>query len=102
MVQATVNLERVALKWRELAERRRNHFVDLYRSGRWRHYYSSEEFLSEMNEAVALAQRWAKIAPRREEPPQAAGAAKSPAAAVPAPTPAPESAPAPRRKAKAA
>jgi uncharacterized repeat protein (TIGR03809 family) len=70
MVKATVKLENVALKWRALAERRRDHHIDLYKSGRWRHYYTDQEFLKEMRAAIALAQRWAKIAPRPEEPAQ--------------------------------
>jgi len=67
MVSATVRMERVALKWRALAERRRAHFIELYKSGRWRHYYSDQDFLAEMRNAIAMAQRWAKIAPRPEE-----------------------------------
>jgi uncharacterized repeat protein (TIGR03809 family) len=67
MVQATVKLEAVALKWRALAERRRDHHIDLYKTGRWQHYYSDQEFLSEMRAAIALAQRWARIAPRPDE-----------------------------------
>ena len=67
MVAATVKMERIALKWRELAERRRAHYVDLYRSGRWKHYYSDEEFITEMRKADALARRWAVIAPLPEE-----------------------------------
>ena len=67
MVKATVRLESVALKWRALAERRRDHHIELYKSGRWRHYYTDQEFLAEMRNAIALAQRWAKIAPRPEE-----------------------------------
>jgi len=67
MVKATVIMERIALKWRDLAERRRDHFIDLYRSGRWKHYYTSEEMLTELRDATAIAQRWAKIAPRPEE-----------------------------------
>ena len=67
MVQATVKLGAVALKWRALAERRRDHHLDLYKTGRWRHYYTDQEFLVEMRAAIALAQRWARIAPRSEE-----------------------------------
>ena len=37
-----------AQKWRDLAERRRAHFIDLYRSGRWKHYYTNEEFLDHL------------------------------------------------------
>jgi uncharacterized repeat protein (TIGR03809 family) len=67
MVKATVKLEAVALKWRALAERRRDHHLDLYKTGRWQHYYTNREFLAELRTAIALAQRWAKIAPRPEE-----------------------------------
>jgi len=55
-----------ALKWRDLAERRRAHFVELYQTGCWRHYYSEDRFTFEMRQAIALAERWAKIAPRPE------------------------------------
>ena len=67
MVKATARLEAVALKWRALAERRRDHHLELYKSGRWRHYYTDQEFLAEMRNAIAIAQRWARIAPRPEE-----------------------------------
>jgi len=67
MVQATVKLEAAALKWRALAERRREHHIELYRTGRWRHYYTEQQFLIELRTAIALAQRWATIAPRPEE-----------------------------------
>jgi len=56
-----------ALKWRDLAERRRAHFVELYRSGRWKHYYTDEEFVVQLREATMAAYRWAKIAPRPED-----------------------------------
>jgi len=54
-------------KWRDLAERRRAHFVDLYQSGRWKHYYTEEQFHACMREVVAAAEAWARIAPRRPE-----------------------------------
>ena len=74
MRQASGKWELVALKWRNLAERRRAHHVDLYKSGRWKHYYSDDEFVAEMSAANAIAQRWASIAPLPEE--------REPAAAV--------------------
>jgi len=55
-------LDEVAQKWRALAERRLAHFVELYESGRWRHYYSEEQLLHRMREAVRLSERWAQIA----------------------------------------
>ena len=52
----------VARKWRDLADRRRAHFAELYRSGRWRHYYTEEEFLIRMREVVKAAETWAQLA----------------------------------------
>ena len=67
IAQAKAQWAEVALKWRDLAERRRAHFIDLYKSGRWKHYYTDNEFREELGRAVAIAQRWARIAPRPGE-----------------------------------
>jgi hypothetical protein len=67
MLAATRKWQRIALKWRSLAEQRRDHHLDLYKSGRWKHYYTGEEFLAEMTQAVAIAERWAQIAPLPDE-----------------------------------
>lgn len=56
-------LDEVAQKWRVLAERRCAHFLELHHSGRWKHYYSEEQFLDRLREAVRLSERWAEIAP---------------------------------------
>jgi uncharacterized repeat protein (TIGR03809 family) len=59
----------IAQKWRDLAERRRDHFVGLYDSGRWKHYYFSEdEFLEQMREVFAAAEKWSEIAPHPADP----------------------------------
>jgi uncharacterized repeat protein (TIGR03809 family) len=73
-------LDAVAQKWRVLAERRRAHFFDLHASGRWKHYYSENQFLYRMREAIRLAQRWAEIAPPMDEvaPAQDASLAERP------------------------
>jgi uncharacterized repeat protein (TIGR03809 family) len=55
-------LEEVAQKWRDLAERRCVYFLELHRSGRWRHYYSEEQFLVRLREAIRLNERWLEIA----------------------------------------
>jgi uncharacterized repeat protein (TIGR03809 family) len=60
----TYALDGVAQKWRALAERRRAHFVELYDSGRWKRYYSEEQFLHRMREAIRLTEQWADVAPR--------------------------------------
>ena len=64
MSKATETMERVALKWRDLAERRREHLIELYQSGRWQRYYTEDEFLIEVRAADAMVKRWAKIAPK--------------------------------------
>jgi uncharacterized repeat protein (TIGR03809 family) len=60
-------LDEVSHKWRRLAERRHEHFVELFHSGRWKHYYAEERFLDFMREAVRLAERWSVIAPPSAE-----------------------------------
>ena len=60
---STPALDEVAQKWLALAERRRAHFVELYHTGRWKRYYSEEQFLLKMREAIKATDRWAEIAP---------------------------------------
>ncbi len=52
----------VARKWHALAERRRAHVVELRETGRWRHYYTAEELLNVLREAVNTRDAWARIA----------------------------------------
>ena len=61
--RSTLVLDEAAQKWRALAERRRAHFVELYHTGRWKRYYSEEQFLLKMREAMKASDRWAQIAP---------------------------------------
>ena len=61
MREASRKWQAIGLKWRDLAERRANHHVELFQSGRWKHYYTDERFLFEMRDAILLAQRWSKI-----------------------------------------
>jgi uncharacterized repeat protein (TIGR03809 family) len=67
-------LDAVAQKWRQLAERRRAHFVELFHSGRWKLYYSEEQYLERLGEASRLAERWALIAPLPTDTPMPAPA----------------------------
>jgi uncharacterized repeat protein (TIGR03809 family) len=57
-------LHKVAQKWRDLVERRREHFVELFESGRWKLYFSEEQFLHLLRDVVASSERWAMVAPR--------------------------------------
>jgi uncharacterized repeat protein (TIGR03809 family) len=54
----------VAHRWRDLAEKRRLHLLELYDSGRWRHYYSEREFHAAMRDAVNATERWSALAPQ--------------------------------------
>lgn len=65
-------MDNAARKWRVLAERRQAHFVELYQSGRWKHYYSEAEFMAAMRQAAHAAERWADLAPRAGDYRQAA------------------------------
>jgi uncharacterized repeat protein (TIGR03809 family) len=75
------HFNKIAAKWRDLAEKRRQYFVELHSSGRWRHYYKSEaQFLLRMRAAAMLAEGWEILIPYDE---QAAPAAKPAAPAAP-------------------
>src|SRR5262245_36420007 len=64
-----------ARKWHALAERRRRHYVDLYRSERWRRYFKEETFLLLMRDAIQNAENWARILERMNAPGEGAKAA---------------------------
>jgi hypothetical protein len=54
--------ENVARKWLALAERRKVHVFELRDSGRWRHYYTWEQLLDAVREAVNSRDEWARLA----------------------------------------
>ena len=58
-------LDGVARKWVALAERRTAHIVELYDTGRWRHYYTQAELVAALREAIRVRDQWARIAGRR-------------------------------------
>ena len=97
----------LARRWHHLADRRLAHFTELYRSGRWRHYYRSEaQFAERMLDVIKAAKIWAELA--GQAPPtvtvpvaamQEAHGAQEAIPAAPAPLPArAELATAPRAK----
>lgn len=62
----------IVRRWCDLAERRFAHYTDLYRSGRWRHYYATEEqFSAHMLDVIKAVKLWAKLAGR--QPPATPG-----------------------------
>ncbi|CAN5321948.1 hypothetical protein BH10PSE10_BH10PSE10_19160 [soil metagenome] len=50
-------------RWRMLAERRLNHLVELYESGRWKVYYKEPDFLKAIQEARLALKTWEQLAP---------------------------------------
>jgi uncharacterized repeat protein (TIGR03809 family) len=54
--------EQVAQRWCDLAERRRSHFIELYESGRWKHYYTEADFVIRLREVISAAEQWQKLA----------------------------------------
>jgi uncharacterized repeat protein (TIGR03809 family) len=54
----------VVRKWHALAERRRKHYVELYRSERWRRYFTEEVFLLRMRDVIQNVEDWQKILDR--------------------------------------
>ena len=48
-------------KWHALAERRRNYFVELYRSERWRRYFTEEAFRRQMKDVIQNVEIWDKV-----------------------------------------
>jgi hypothetical protein len=56
------DLKDVTRRWQALAERRLASYEELYRSGRWRHYYASqEEFAARMLDVIKAAKAYQKL-----------------------------------------
>ena len=53
--------EEMARRWQSLAERRRQHLLELYRSGRWRRYYSEDQLMAQMRDAVRGVEQWGHL-----------------------------------------
>jgi uncharacterized repeat protein (TIGR03809 family) len=73
--QAFRQFAQIAQRWRDLVDQRCAHFVELHRSGRWKHYYDEAQFLLLMREAVDLAETWSRIAPVSQDGDDVASAA---------------------------
>lgn len=63
-VQGGLRLDEISRKWRDLADRRLAYFTELYRSGRWKHYYTPEDFTVRMRDVVKAAKVWSNLADR--------------------------------------
>jgi hypothetical protein len=51
----------IARQFRALAERRRAHFADLQKNGRWRKYFSEETLISYVDKATQEAATWGAL-----------------------------------------
>ena len=49
----------------DLAQRRLDYYTELYRSGRWRHYYTEETLALRMLDVIKAVKLWAELAPGR-------------------------------------
>lgn len=60
----------IAQKWHDLAQRRLDYYTELYRSGRWKHYYTQERFAVRMLDVIGAAKKWRDLAglPKPERP----------------------------------
>jgi uncharacterized repeat protein (TIGR03809 family) len=59
-IPRTMSVE-LTRKWRDLAEKRRAHLIELYDSGRWKHYYTEEQLVARMREAINHVDRWERL-----------------------------------------
>lgn len=70
------DLEKIARRWHDLAEQRLAYYTEMYRSGRWKHYYTQESFAVRMLEVIEGAKKWRQLAglPVIQEPARSAPA----------------------------
>jgi len=67
MPPAPPPLDSIARRWAELAQRRLDYFVELYRSGRWKHYYTEETMALRMLDVIKAVRLWSELAPARAD-----------------------------------
>lgn len=69
---ASLRLERATRQWLELSERRLAYYEELYRSGRWRHYFPTQElFAVRMLDAIKVVKVFRGLAAGKRPPPVA-------------------------------
>jgi uncharacterized repeat protein (TIGR03809 family) len=61
-IQHTSPYDAVARGWLSLVERRKAHLIDLFETGRWRHYFTEAELLDELRAVNLACDRFADIA----------------------------------------
>lgn len=51
----------IARKWCDFAERRQAYYVELYRSGRWKHYYNEEQYALRLRDVIDAAKAFRAV-----------------------------------------
>ena len=55
--------DRAAARWRDLALRRHDYYLELLRSGRWRRYFSERDFMARLREVIEVTSALTRCAP---------------------------------------
>jgi len=63
--------------FRDLAMRRHAYYLDLLKTGRWRHYFSEQEFAEHLREVMRVTRAWDGLAKMGETPPVLSEGAKT-------------------------
>lgn len=53
----------LVVRWRILAQKRLDHLIELYQTGRWKLYHAESDFLEMVQEARAALKVWEELAP---------------------------------------
>ena len=67
MPTAPPRSEPIARKWLNLALRRLDYYNELYRSGRWKHYYSEETMALRMRDVMKAVHLWGELVRGRRD-----------------------------------
>jgi uncharacterized repeat protein (TIGR03809 family) len=68
VMQGGARFARIAEKWHALAQRRLAYIRELERSGRWKRYYTDEQYALCLREAERTAMLWSKLASQQSAP----------------------------------
>ena len=61
------DFDAIAQRWHDLAQRRLAYYTELYRSGRWRRYYTQDRFAVRMLDVIRAADDWSGLVSRAHE-----------------------------------
>ena len=73
-------LDELSRKWLDLAERRLAYFTALYRCGRWRRYYTAEQFAARVEDVMRAVKAWRGLSGLPPEKPSDENNGQRPAA----------------------